>query len=160
MCMCGGYPVLVAQCKALATQTRSCVLSGVASTPAGTSMFIMWIQCEVKHNGDMGYGDIWTVSYWFWEICSLCHNCPTHLAFNCPTHSRHKCPTNLSHKCLIPISPLCLTLHCMCVQNNEHWCASRCWCSPIRCTTATESFKCAQCMHVHVRWLSSSCSSV
>ena len=45
---------------------RSCVSSGGAPTPAGTSMFTMWkicthMKCELKHNGDMKMGHLWLI---------------------------------------------------------------------------------------------------
>ena len=58
---------------------RSCVLSGGAPTPAGTSMFTMCthMKCEVKHNGDMGMGHLWLImggtfmAYNGWDIYGL-----------------------------------------------------------------------------------------
>ena len=51
----------------------------------------------------------------------------------------HKCPTHLSHECPTPTSYYVLTSHFMYAwkfSHNENRCASRCWCSPTRHTTA------------------------
>ena len=60
----------------------SCVLSGGAPTPAGTSMFTMCthMKCEVKHNGDMGMGHLWLImggtfmAYNGWDIYRIAGN--------------------------------------------------------------------------------------